>query len=84
LPYVPDMTFDNFHLIVDLVTAGVGVGIVSWDVAEEAVRLEKVARVRIDSVDCLRRSIGLVRHAERAVDGALEAFCAEVDRATAG
>jgi DNA-binding transcriptional LysR family regulator len=84
LPYVPDMTFDNFHLIVDLVTTGVGVGIVSWDVAEEALRRKHVVRVQIDRIDRLRRSIGLVRHAERAVDGALAAFCEEVDRATAG
>ncbi len=74
LSMVPDMTFDGFHLIVDLVRAGVGVGIVSKHVAATALRRNQVARVRIKEIDKLRRVLGLAVHAERALEGALAAF----------
>ena len=78
LPYVPDMTFDSFHLVVDMILTGMGVGIASAIVAESALEAGRVARVEVDPIDALHRSIGLVTHAERAVDGALAAFVAEV------
>jgi DNA-binding transcriptional LysR family regulator len=80
LSLVPEMTFDDFQLIVDLVHAKMGVGIVSSHVAANALREGKVAAVRCAPIDGLRRSIGLALHAERQVDGALGAFVAEIDR----
>jgi len=79
LSLVPDMTFDNFQMVVDLIRAGVGVGIVSRHVAVAALRRNQVARVRIKQIDRLRRSLGLAIHAERAVDGALAAFVEQVE-----
>jgi DNA-binding transcriptional LysR family regulator len=78
LPYVPEMSFDNFHLVVDLILTGMGVGIASAIVAESALAAGRVARVEVERIDALRRSIGLVTHASRGVDGALAAFVAEV------
>lgn len=80
LSLVPDMTFDDFQMIVDLVHAGMGVGIVSSHVASTALRRGKVGLVRCAEIDALRRSIGLALHAERQVEGALAAFVEEIDR----
>ncbi len=74
LSMVPDMTFDNFQMIVDLIRAGVGVGIVSKHVAVTALRRNQIGRVRIKEIDKLRRVLGLAIHAERELAGALAAF----------
>lgn len=80
LPMVPDMTFDNFQLIVDLVRAGMGVAIVSEDVAEGAIKRKHVGKIEIPEVEKVHRSLGLAHHADRAIDGTLAAFVEELDR----
>jgi DNA-binding transcriptional LysR family regulator len=80
-PLLPDLTFDNFHLIVEFVAAGVGAGVVSLEVARPALGRRRVARVRVTEIDRLTRRLGLVLHAGRAVDPPLAAF---VDLLTAG
>lgn len=79
LSFVPDMSFDNFQLIVDLVSAGMGVGIASKLVSEQALENGEVERIHVEGVDGLRRSLGLAVHAERVMDGALAAFCSELE-----
>ncbi len=81
LSYIPEMSFDNFQLVVDLVRAGMGVAVVSKHVAEGALKREQVAQVQVEGIDGIRRSLGLAVHAERVMDGALAAFCEELDRA---
>ena len=83
-PLLPDLTFDNFHLIVEFVAAGIGTGVVSHEVAKPALRRRRVARARIPDIDRLTRRLGLVLHANRAIDGALAAFVEEVGRPAAG
>lgn len=78
LTYVPDMVFETFHLLVEFVAAGVGVGISSAEVAGPALRRRQVARVRIREIDGLSRRLGLALHADRAVDGPLAAFLGEL------
>jgi DNA-binding transcriptional LysR family regulator len=73
-PLLPDLTFDNFHLIVEFVAAGVGAGVVSLEVARPALQERRVARVRIAEIGRLTRRLGLVLHAGRAVDAPLAAF----------
>jgi DNA-binding transcriptional LysR family regulator len=80
LSFAPDMTFDDFQMIVDLVHAGMGAAIVSTHVASERLRDGGVGRVQVPEVEPLRRTIGLALHADRLVEGALEAFVAEIDR----
>ena len=80
LTFVPDMSFDNFQLVVDLVRAGMGVGIASKHVAESALKRNQVARVHVKGIDGLHRSLGLAVHAERVMDGALAALCEEIER----
>ena len=80
LPLVPDMTFDNFQLIVDLVRAGMGVAIVSEDVAETAIKRKHVGKIEIPEVERIHRSLGLAHHADRVIDGTLAAFVEELDR----
>lgn len=79
LSYKPEMTFDGFDLIVDLVHAGTGVGVVSGHVASAALRRKRVAQVHVRALDRMSRSLGLAVHASREVDGALAAFLDEVD-----
>lgn len=80
LSLVPDMTFDDFQVIVDLVHAGMGVGIVSSHVAATALRRGRVERVACEEIESLRRSIGLALCAERQLEGALAAFVEELGR----
>ena len=74
------MTFDEFQVVVDLVHAGMGVGIVSSHVAAPALRRGRVERIACPEIEALRRSIGLALHAERQPEGALAAFVEEIDR----
>lgn len=79
LSYVPEMSFDNFQLVVDLVRAGMGVAIVSRHVAESVLKRGQVVEVQVEGIGVMRRSLGLAVHAERVMDGALAAFCEEFD-----
>lgn len=79
LSLAPDMTFDDFQMIVDLVHAGMGVGIVSSHVASEQLACEGVGLARVPEIAALRRSIGLALHADKRVEGALAAFVAELE-----
>jgi DNA-binding transcriptional LysR family regulator len=81
LSLLPDMEFDNFHLITEFVAAGVGVGISSSTVAKPFLERGRVAQVRIRALDGLRRRLGLVLHADRAQSGPLAALVREVNRA---
>jgi len=80
LSLVPDMDFDNFHLIAEFVAAGIGVGICSATVAEPFLEAGRVARVRIAAIDRLSRRLGLALHADREAAGPLQALVAEIDR----
>ncbi len=80
LSYAPEMSFDNFQLIVDLVHAGMGVAIASRHVAEAALKRGHVMEVNVQGIGDIHRSLGLAVHAERIMDGALAAFCEELDR----
>lgn len=80
LSYVADMTLDSFQVICDLVAAGLGVGIVGGQVGEARIKRGQVARVRIRDLDRLPRSLGIAVHAERTIEGPLEAFLAELER----
>lgn len=80
LSYVPDMTFDTFQLVVDLVRAGMGVAIASKHVAVGPLRRRQVSRVRVKEIDRLPRPLGLAVHAERVLEGPLRAFVSELDR----
>ena len=84
LSLVPDMSFDNFQLIVDLVAAGMGVGVASMHVAEPMLKRGELQQVSVQGIDGLKRSIGLAVHAERVIDGALAAFCDEFGTTDAG
>ena len=79
LSLVPDMTIGNFQTIVELVAAGVGLGIVSRDVAEAAIADGSVRALCVRGLDALRRSLGIALHAERGTDGALGAFVQALD-----
>ncbi len=79
LSLVPDMTIGNFHTVVDLVAAGVGVGIVSQGVAEKDLESGRVIAVSIPEIEGLVRSLGVALHAERDPDGPLAAFLGELE-----
>lgn len=80
LPFVPDMFFDTFHLIVEFVSAGIGVGVVSETMAASALRRKQVARVRVKEIDRLTRRLGLALHGDRDLHGPLGAFLEEAER----
>jgi DNA-binding transcriptional LysR family regulator len=79
LSLVPDMDFDNFHLIAEFVAAGVGVGICSSTVAQPFLDAGRVKRVRIGAVDRLSRHLGLVLPADRAASPLISALVTEVN-----
>lgn len=83
LSYVPEMSFDNFQLVVDLVRAGMGVALASRHVAESMLKRGHIAEVQVEGIENIHRSLGLAVHAERVMDGALAAFCEELDRVVA-
>lgn len=76
---VPDMTIGNFHTVVDLVSAGVGVGIVSRGVAEQALASGRVVAIKIPELEGLVRSVGVALHADREREGPLAAFLGELE-----
>lgn len=81
LSLVPDMVFETFQLVVEFIASGVGVGIASANVASGALKRGRVGRVRIPEIDGLTRRIGVVRHAERTLDGPVAALMEVIGQA---
>jgi DNA-binding transcriptional LysR family regulator len=75
-----DMDFDNFSLIAEFVAAGVGVGVVSADVAKPFLESGRVARVKVEPIDRLRRRLGLALHKDHVAAGPLGALIDEIDK----
>ncbi len=64
LALAPQLVVDTFHQVLELVAAGLGVGVVSELEARQALRRGQVARVRVAAVDGLPRPLGLVLPAD--------------------
>jgi DNA-binding transcriptional LysR family regulator len=60
LALAPQLVVDTFHQVLELVAAGLGVGVVSALEARDALRRGRVARVRVAALDGLPRPLGLV------------------------
>ena len=84
LSLVPDMEFDNFHLIAEFVAAGAGVGICSATVAEDYLAEGRLARVEVDELSGIDRRLGLVLPAERAPGRPLQALLADLEASVRG
>ena len=80
LSLVPDMQFDNFHLIAEFVAAAWASALLG-DGRAALSEGRRVARVRLPGIDRLTRRLGLVLHADRAMQGPLAALVEEIDRA---
>jgi DNA-binding transcriptional LysR family regulator len=81
LALVSQFAVDTFHQVLELVAAGLGVGVVSAIEAREALARRRVARVRVARLDRLPRPLGLALPADRAPPPAVEALLEVLPRA---
>jgi DNA-binding transcriptional LysR family regulator len=78
LTLVPDMIFDTFHLIVEFIAAGLGVGIATEMSVLESPRRNRVTKLDLGAVSSLPRHLGVVLHADKSPEGALAALLEEL------
>ncbi len=74
-----DMVFDTFHLVVEFIGAGLGVGIATSISAESALKRKRVVEIKLKEFNRLSRHLGVALHVDRTPEGPLEAFLDQLE-----
>lgn len=78
--FVPDMVFDTFHMVLEFIASGLGVGIATSLAIEEIPRKSRVTPIRLKEFQKASRRLGVALHVDRIAEGPLAAFLEEVEQ----